>query len=91
MHSQFEPPQSQAPAMFTNTIHNCTFKVPTHLHYLVPCINSKITQGYGLATGPLHYNLSSNMGSFYYNFSEPAMMFSKDIIVLLLGIVDDPH
>ncbi|KAG1742954.1 hypothetical protein EDD22DRAFT_851554 [Suillus occidentalis] len=54
-------------------------------------INSEIAQSYGLATGPLHYDPSSNIGSFYRDFSKLAMVNSKDTIVLPLGIDDEPH
>lgn len=97
MHNQFEPPQSRAPAVFTDTsmlpqLHLQSFHTPSLFDAMrSDGINSEIAQGYGLATGPLHYDSSSNIGSFYRDFSEPAMVNSKDTIVLPLGIVDEPR
>ncbi|KAG1744863.1 hypothetical protein EDD22DRAFT_958588 [Suillus occidentalis] len=85
-----------APAVFTNTSmlpksHLQSFYTPSLFGAMCSDgINSEIAQGYGLATGPLHYDPSSNIGSFYCDFSEPTMVNSKDIIVLLLGIDDEP-
>ncbi|KAG1838096.1 hypothetical protein DFJ58DRAFT_734017 [Suillus subalutaceus] len=94
MHNQPGPSQFHAP-MFTDTsmhlqLYHQNLDTPAFGAMYNNVMNLSIAQSPYLATRPLHYYPSPNMGSFYPDFSEPVMLKGKDV-ALPQGTKHEPH